>query len=217
MASEVAPESTASSSRAGSTFATIMNPSRRGSSHRIEFIAGLTTFVTMAYIIFVNASIMEAAGLNFDALIIGTIFAAVVPTLFMGLWADLPWALAPGLGYNALFAFTVVGARRFPVGAALALVFLDGLAFLLLVSGPWREKIIMGIPLSIKLAAGAGIGFFIAFIGLTNADIVKFNAFAAIQPGAAVQIGNANGLPQLSTLNDPVVLVAFAGLLITGL
>jgi len=208
---------TAPTSALPSFLADAFRPERRGSTHRIEFTAGLTTFVTMAYIIFVNTSIMSAAGLNPTALIIGTIFAAVVPTLFMGLWADLPWALAPGLGYNALFAFTVVGARHFPVGAALALVFLDGLAFLLLVSGPWREKIIMGIPLSIKLAAGAGIGFFIAFIGLTNADIVKFNAFAAIQPGTAVQIGNANGLPQLSTLNDPVVLVAFAGLLITGL
>src|SRR5579885_3629059 len=119
-------------------FADVLHPERVGSSHRTEFIAGLTTFVTMAYIIFVNTSIMEAAGLNPTALVIGTIFSAVVPTIFMGLWADKPWALAPGLGYNALFAFTVVSQRHFPVGAALALVFLDGLAFLLLVSGPWR-------------------------------------------------------------------------------
>lgn len=219
MASEVAPESNAStsSSRAGSIFATIMNPKHRGSSHRIEFIAGLTTFVTMAYIIFVNASIMEAAGLNFDALVIGTIFCAVVPTLFMGLWADLPWALAPGLGYNALFAFTVVGQRHFPVGAALALVFLDGLAFLLIVIGPWRESIIKGIPLPIKLAAGAGIGLFIAFIGLANAGIIKFSAFADIKNGQTVPFGDAFGLPGLSVLNDPVVIVAFIGLLLTAL
>ncbi|MGZ3682107.1 MAG: solute carrier family 23 protein, partial [Ktedonobacterales bacterium] len=194
----------------------LLNPSRRSSTHRTEFLAGLTTFVTMAYIIFVNTNIMSAAGLNPTALIIGTIFAAVVPTLFMGLWADLPWALAPGLGYNALFAYTVVGQRHIPVGAALALVFLDGLAFLLLVSGPWRERIIMGIPLSIKLAAGAGIGLFIAFIGMVNAGIVKFNAFANIKAGQTVPFGDANGLPGLSTLDDPTVIVALIGIIITA-
>ncbi|HEX6540598.1 MAG TPA: NCS2 family permease [Ktedonobacterales bacterium] len=219
MASEVAPESTADASKSGGILATIMNPAHRGSSHRTEFIAGLTTFVTMAYIIFVNASIMSAAGLNFDALVIGTIFCAVVPTLFMGLWADLPWALAPGLGYNALFAFTVVGQRHFPVGAALALVFLDGLAFLLIVIGPWRESIMKGIPLAIKLAAGAGIGLFIAFIGLSNAGIIKFTNLGTkpITPGQTVTIGGSTGLPGLSVLNDPVVIVAFVGLLLTAL
>jgi adenine/guanine/hypoxanthine permease len=204
--------------RAGNFFADVMHPERRGSSHRIEFLAGLTTFVTMAYIIFVNTSIMEAAGLNPVALIIGTIFAAVVPTLVMGLWADLPWALAPGLGYNALFAFTVVLGYHIPVGAALALVFLDGVAFTLIAIGPWREKIIMGIPLPIKLAAGAGIGLFIAFIGMVNANIVKLNANGS--KGGLLPLGadpGQAGLPQLSPLNDPVVLVAFAGLLITGL
>lgn len=201
----------------GGFIGNMLNPTRRGSTHRTEFLAGLTTFVTMAYIIFVNTSIMSAAGLNPTALIIGTIFAAVVPTLFMGLWADLPWALAPGLGYNALFAYTVVGQRHVPVGAALALVFLDGLAFLLLVSGPWRERIIMGIPLPIKLAAGAGIGLFIAFIGMVNAGIVKFNAFANIKAGQTVPFGDANGLPGLSTLDDPAVIVALIGIVITAL
>ncbi|HEU0028058.1 MAG TPA: NCS2 family permease [Ktedonobacterales bacterium] len=206
-----------STARSGNFFADVMHPERRGSSHRIEFLAGLTTFVTMAYIIFVNTSIMQAAGLNPTALIIGTIFAAVVPTLVMGLWADLPWALAPGLGYNALFAYTVVSARHFPVGAALALVFLDGVAFTLIAIGPWREKIIMGIPLPIKLAAGAGIGLFIAFIGLANAGIVKFDVFADVKSGQTIAISGNTGLPVLSVLSDPVVLVALAGLVITGL
>jgi len=213
----VAPSNTPEADLGKRTFADVLHPERRGSSHRIEFVAGLTTFVTMAYIIFVNTEIMSAAGLNPTALIIGTIFAAVVPTLFMGLWADLPWALAPGLGYNALFAYTVVLGYKIPVGAALALVFLDGLAFLLLVSGPWRESIVKGIPLSIKLAAGAGIGLFIAFIGMVNAGIVKFSAFANIKANALVPFGNTNGLPQLSPLNDPVVVVALVGLIITGL
>ena len=197
-------------------FADVFNPASRGSTHRTEFIAGLTTFVTMAYIIFVNTAILSAAGLDPVALIIGTIFAAVVPTLFMGIWADKPWALAPGLGYNALFAYTVVDQRHFPVGAALALVFLDGLAFFLLVSGPWRESIIKGIPLAIKLAAGAGIGLFIAFIGMVNAGIVKFTAFTDIKNGQLVPFGSNTALPQLSPLNDPVVIVALVGVLITG-
>ncbi len=195
---------------------TLLNPSHRGSTHRTEVLAGLTTFVTMAYIIFVNTSIMQAAGLNQTALIIGTIFAAVVPTLFMGLWADLPWALAPGLGYNALFAYTVVGERHVPVGAALALVFLDGVAFTLIAIGPWREAIIKGIPLSLKLAAGAGIGLFIAFIGMVNAGIVKFSAFTNIKPGQVIVFGGGTGLPGLSVLNDPVVIVALVGILITA-
>ena len=219
MASEVAPapSTTTSAGARRGIFADLLNPARRGSTHRTEFLAGLTTFVTMAYIIFVNTSIMSAAGLNPTALIIGTIFAAVIPTLFMGLWADLPWALAPGLGYNALFAYTVVGERKFPVGGALALVFIDGLAFTLIAIGPWRERIIMGIPLPIKLAAGAGIGLFIAFIGMANAGIVKFTAFANIKSGQTVPFGNAYGLPGLSLLNDPVVVVALVGVVITAL
>lgn len=184
-----------------SWMARFFDPTNRGSNHRTEFIAGLTTFVTMAYIIFVNTAIMEAAGLNPVALVIGTIFAAAIPTLFMGLWADLPWAMAPGLGYNALFAFTVVGQHKFPVGAALALVLLDGVAFTLLVAGPWRERIITGIPLNLKLAAGAGIGLFIAFIGLSNAGVIAVG----------------NGTPvTFAGLSSPTVIVALIGLLITG-
>jgi AGZA family xanthine/uracil permease-like MFS transporter len=208
MASEVAPETPASASpsRAGNILDTVMHPTHRGSSHRTEFIAGLTTFVTMAYIIFVNADIMvgtpqHPTGLDPKALIIGTIFAAIVPTLFMGIWADLPWALAPGLGYNALFAYTVVGQRGISAPIALALVFLDGLAFLLIVIGPWRNSIMKGIPLAIKLAAGAGIGLFIAYIGFNNATLIDFST----------------GLPALSRLNNPVALVALVGILITAL
>ncbi len=193
------------------------NLSKRGSNLRTEFIAGLTTFVTMSYIIFVNTSIMQAAGLDAVALVIGTIFAAVIPTLFMGLWADLPWALAPGLGYNALFAFTVVQSNHFPVGAALALVFLDGLAFTLIAAGPWRERIVMGIPLNLKLAAGAGIGLFIAFIGMNNADFISISlsnapVVKAFGGGPLNAVGNVS----LARLNDPVVIVALIGIIITA-
>lgn len=200
---ELTPETPAPVATSTSWLARFFNPATRGSTQRTEFIAGLTTFVTMAYIIFVNTDIMKSAGLDPTALVIGTIVAAIVPTLAMGMWADLPWALAPGLGYNALFAFTVVLTYHVPVGAALALVFLDGLAFTLIVAGPWRERIVTGIPLNLKLAAGAGIGLFIAFIGLNNAGIVHFDP--------------SSGLPSLSVLNNPAVLVALVGLVLTGL
>lgn len=211
---------------AGGLFGNLRNPARRGSTHRTEFLAGLTTFVTMAYIIFVNTAILSDAGLNKTALIIGTILAAAVPTILLGIWADLPWALAPGMGYNALFAYTVVIGRGVTPGAALALVFLDGLAFLLLVIGPWREKLIMGIPLSLKLAAGAGIGLFIAFIGLVNAGIVKMQLgvnVATAKPGTyfpgqqVPSAGAGNWLLALSRLDDPAVVVALVGLLLTAL
>jgi AGZA family xanthine/uracil permease-like MFS transporter len=135
----------------------------------------------------------------------------------MGLWADLPWALAPGMGYNALFAFTVVLGHKVPWQAALALVFLDGVAFTLIVSGPWARSIIEGIPLNVKLAAGAGIGLFIAFIGMINAGVVQLSVSAAkgLQPGTVV-LGGDTALPVLGPLSSPTVIVALVGLIFTG-
>ena len=203
---------------------------QNGTTVRIEMLAGLTTFMTMVYIIAVNTNIMLGGatdpktglgitGMDQTALVIGTILAAVIPTLMMGLWAGLPWALAPGLGYNALFAFTVVLGHRVPYQVALALVLLDGVAFTLIVIGPWRQSIVEGIPITLKLAAGAGIGLFIAFIGLANAGLIKltvFNptAFAANKP---VNVSDQTALPALAVFDDPVVIVAALGLLLTGL
>src|SRR5579859_2297124 len=187
----------------------------RGTTPRIEFLAGLTTFFTMAYIIFVNTDIMKVTGMDPVALTIGTILAAAVPTLIMGLWADLPWALAPGMGYNALFAFTVVLGHKVSWQAALALVFLDGLAFTLIVAGPWAHRIIEGIPLNLKLAAGAGIGLFIAFIGMVNAGVVQMSVSAPLKPGVQ-PFGGGSALPVLGPLSSPTVVVALAGLILTG-
>lgn len=190
----------------------------RGTTARTEMVAGLTTFVTMAYILFVNPQIMAAAGLDREALFIGTIFAAVVPTVALGLWARLPWALAPGMGYNALFAYTVVGQYGLRPPAALALVFLDGLAFLLIALLPWREQFFTGIPNSIKFGAAAGIGLFIAFIGLSQAGLVQFDVLsrAPLGPGKH-PISGETGLPALGGLNSPVALVGAAGVLLTAL
>jgi AGZA family xanthine/uracil permease-like MFS transporter len=194
---------------------------------RTEILAGATTFITMVYIIFVNTNIMLGGsanpegigptGMDAVALTIGTILAAVVPTLVMGLWAKLPWALAPGLGYNALFAYTIVLKYHLSYKAALTLVLLDGLAFTLLVAGQWRSRLITAIPLNLKLAAGAGIGLFIAFIGLANAGIVKLQI---LNPqglsGSSANVSDQSALPALSPFNDPTVIVAILGLILTG-
>ena len=188
-----------------------------GTTPKRECLAGLATFVTMVYIIFVNTSIMKEAGMDPVALTIGTILAAAVPTIFMGLWTNLPWALAPGMGYNALFAYTVVLTLKIPWPSALALVFLDGLAFLLLVSGPWREAIVTGIPRNLKLAAGAGIGLFIAYIGMVNAGIIKVHVLSPspLAPGLHL-FGGGSALPVLGGLLDPPAVIALLGLLTTG-
>lgn len=201
---------------------------RNNTTVRTEILAGVTTFVTMVYIIFVNKDVLLGGpadangigptGMDQTALVISTILAAVVPTLVMGLWAKLPWAMAPGLGYNALFAYTVILTYHVPFQAALGLVLLDGLAFTLLVAGPWRSRLITAIPINLKLAAGAGIGLFIAFIGFANAGVIKLSI---LNPkgltGATANVGSETALPGLSTLNDPVVIVAIIGLVITGL
>ena len=187
----------------------------RGTSPRTEMLAGLTTFFTMAYIIFVNPQIMSATGMDPVALTIGTILAAAIPTLIMGLWADLPWALAPGMGYNALFAYTVVLGHKVSWQAALALVLLDGVAFTLIVAGPWARSIIEGIPLNLKLAAGAGIGLFIAFIGMVNAGVVQMSVSAPLKPGVQ-PFGGGSALPILGPLSSPSVVIALLGVVITG-
>jgi AGZA family xanthine/uracil permease-like MFS transporter len=188
-----------------------------GATPRGEFTAGLTTFVTMAYILFVNTAILGEAGMNRTALVIGTIFAAAVPTLVLGLWTNLPWALAPGMGYNALFTYLIVLRLKVPWPTALALVFLDGLAFLVIALLPWRRRLFAGIPLNLKYGAAAGIGLFIAFLGLANAGIVQFTVSApGGLPAGSHPIGGSTGLPAIGHLDEPAALVATGGLLITG-
>ncbi|MCC5812316.1 MAG: NCS2 family permease [Ectothiorhodospiraceae bacterium] len=143
-----------------------------GTNWRREVVAGLTTFLAMAYILFVNASILADAGMDADAVFVATALASALACLIMGLWANYPIALAPGMGLNAFFAYTVVIGLGIPWETALAGVLVSGLLFLLLTVVKVREKIINAIPLQLKMAAGAGIGLFIAFIGLKNAGLV---------------------------------------------
>jgi len=144
---------------------------------KTELLAGLATFLTMAYIIVVNPAILstEGTGMEFGAVFTATIIAAVVGTLIMGLWANWPVALAPGMGLNAFFTYGVVFGMGYTFQQALAAVLLAGLVFIGLSLTPARKYIINSIPRSMKLGVGAGIGLFLAIIGLQNAGVVVDN------------------------------------------
>ncbi|HTB19527.1 MAG TPA: NCS2 family permease [Bryobacteraceae bacterium] len=165
---------------------------------KIEILAGITTFITMAYIVFVNPSILKDAGMPVPAVFAATCLAAAFGTILMGAFARYPIALAPGMGLNAYFTYTVVQGMGVPWQTALGAVFLSGVAFLILTVTGVRQWIIAAIPLELYAAVSAGIGLFIAFIGLRNAGIVKAD------PATIVSMGN---------LRDPNVALAVFGIL----
>ena len=167
--------------------------SKNKTSVRTEIMAGLATFLTMAYITVVNPAILstEGTGMSFGAVFTATIIAAVVGTLIMGLWANWPVALAPGMGLNAFFAFGVIFGMGYTYQQALAAVFVAGIVFIGLSLTPARKYIINSIPKSMKLGVGAGIGLFLAIIGLKNAGIVVDN------PATLVGLGDISSWPVL--------------------
>ena len=172
----------------------------RGSSYKKEIIGGATTFLTMAYIIFVNPNILGDAGMDKSALITVTILASVIGTVLAGVWARVPYAMAPGMGLNAFFTYTLVLGAGVPWQTALGVVFISGVVFLLLTVTKIRTKIIHTIPLSLRLATGAGIGLFIAFIGFKSMGLVVAN------PATFVGLGKFT----------PTLLIGIAGLIITA-
>lgn len=192
-----------------------------GTNVKTEVLAGLTTFITMAYIIFVNPSILRIAGMNaanalgdaaaefnafndpvVGAVMVATCLAAAVGTLVMALYANCPYAQAPGMGLNAFFAYTVVLTMGYTWQQALAIVFLSGIFSILITISRIRIAIVNAIPDSMKHAVSAGIGLFIAFIGFQNAGIIVAN------PATAVGFGN---------FAEPNTLLAIIGLFITGI
>ncbi|MDR1367265.1 MAG: NCS2 family permease [Candidatus Accumulibacter sp.] len=175
---------------------------------RTEILAGLTTFVTMGYILFVNPNILAAAGVPKDAAIAATIWSTVFSTALMGLWANFPIAVAPGMGLNAFFAYTVVLGMGLPWQTALGAVFISGIAFLALTFGGVRQAIIRAVPVNLKYAIGVGIGMFIAFVGLQGSGIVIGN------PASLVTAGHVASLR--FELGQPAPLLALAGLVFTG-
>lgn len=169
---------------------------------RTEIMAGITTFLTMAYILAVNPSILGETGMDKGALFTTTVLMAALPTIFMGLYAKLPLALAPGMGLNAFFAYTVCLVMGYSWQFALTAVFLEGLVFLLLTVTNLREKIVDVIPSSLKNAISAGIGLYIAFIGLQGAGII---------------VNNDSTLVSLGDLTTGSALLGAIGIIITSI
>jgi adenine/guanine/hypoxanthine permease len=174
--------------------------SKKGTDVKTELLAGLTTFLTMAYILAVNPGMISQTGIPIEAAFLATALSAAVATLIMGLLANYPVALAPGMGLNAFFTYTVVFGFGMSWQAALAAVFVSGILFLIVTVTGIRKMVIVAIPKQLKLAIGAGIGFFIAFIGFQNAGIIVAN------PATLVALGD---------LTEGVVLLAVFGILVT--
>lgn len=150
---------------------------------RHEVIGGVTTFLTMAYILFVNPDILSNAGMDRQALITATALASCFGTLLVGVWANVPFAMAPGMGLNAFFAYTLVIGQKIDWQTALGVVFFSGVFFLLLTVLGVREKIVNAIPVSLRLAVSAGIGLFISFIGFKNLGLVVDNPATLVSVG----------------------------------
>ncbi|MBL7033866.1 MAG: NCS2 family permease [Candidatus Delongbacteria bacterium] len=173
-----------------------------GSTLSRELLGGLTTFVTMAYIIVVNPKILEVAGIPFGPAMVATIISAFFGTLAMGLYARRPFAIAPYMGENAFIAFTVVNVLGYSWQTALGAIFIGGVLFTLITVLKIRSWLARSIPLSLKIAFAAGIGFFLIFIGLNETGLVILGV-----PGAPVQVGD---------LHDSRLLLALVGILLTA-
>lgn len=186
-----------------------------GTNVKTEIIAGITSFMTMAYILAVNPSIMSAAGMDHGAVFTATALAAFIGTLAMALLANYPFALAPGMGLNAYFAYTVVLGMGYSWQFALAAVFAEGIIFIVLSLTNVREAIFNAIPQNLKSAVSVGIGLFIAFIGLQNAHIV-IGGSTLLQLFSVDGYNEVNGVS--ATFHDVgiTVLLAIIGIIITG-
>ena len=169
---------------------------------RRELLAGLTTFMTMAYVVVVNPRILSEAGMPVEGVLFATCISAALATLVMGIWANYPIALAPGMSLNAYFTYSIVIGRGVPWQTALGVVFLSGVLFLILTLTNVREQIVNGIPDCLKHGTAAGIGLFIAFVGFRNANIIVANASTFVAFGKA---------------SDPQVILAAVGILLIAI
>jgi len=194
-----------------------------GTDVRTEVLAGLTTFFAMSYILFVNPQMLSQTGMPVQGVFLATIIGSVVGTLMMAFYANLPYAQAPGMGLNAFFTFTVVFGMGYTWKEALGMVFICGIISLIITLTNVRKMIIESIPTTLRSAISAGIGVFLAYVGIKNAGLLKFS----IDPGSYTVAGegadkaqaaitaNSGAVPGLVDFNSPAVLVALAGLAIT--
>src|SRR6266581_7575824 len=173
-----------------------MNPHAEKPNLNTEAIAGVTTFFTMAYIVIVNPQVLSAdgkTGMAFNGVLTATVIICFTMTLLMGLYAKLPFAVAPGMGINAFFTYTIILGKGVPWPTALGIIFWAGVLFLLISVTPVRESIAKAIPKELRIAAAAGIGIFLTFIGLKNAG------FIVADPVTLVKLGSL-GKPALLTI-----------------
>lgn len=170
-----------------------------GTKFSTEVMAGLTTFFTMAYIIAVNPSVLSQSGMEWGAVFLATIIASIIGTLVMGLFANVPYAQAPGMGLNAFFVYTVCAGLGFTWQQALSMVFICGIFNIIITVTKVRKFIIKAIPSSLQNAIGGGIGVFVAYIGLLNVGIISFES----------------GVPAIATLDQPVFWLFLIGLVLT--
>src|SRR4051812_14961317 len=213
MATTVPQNSPAASGSALERFFSIRE---RGTTVRAELLGGLVTFLTMAYIVFVNPAILSAAGMPLNALVVATALAAAIFSALMGLVANLPFALASGLGLNAIVAFDLILGRHLPWQTAMACVIIEGLVAVILVVAGLREAIMRAVPHEIKLSIGVGIGLFIALVGFRDAGITVNNDATGI--GLGIVTGGAP-LIALAGLLTMIVLTArgFKGAILVGI
>lgn len=183
-----------------------------GTNVRTELIGGLTTFFAMAYIIFVNPNYLSATGMNFHAVMMATCLSSALGCFLTAFLANVPFAQAPGMGLNAFFTYTLCFQMGYTWQQGLAIVFISGILFLIVTISPLRSKVIDSIPSCLKNAISAGIGLFIAFVGLLNADIVKLSG-DVIADGVVV----ATDYSLLGSITSGAPLLALIGLLITGI
>ncbi|RMC38052.1 NCS2 family permease [Paracoccus alkanivorans] len=181
-----------------------------GSSIRTEVIAGVTTFLTMAYIIFVNPDILSSTGMDRDAVFVATCLAAALGSAIMGLWANWPIGMAPGMGLNAFFAFTVVGAMGFSWQQALGAVFVSGVIFLILSVTGIRRWLISGIPASMRSAIAAGIGLFLAIIAMKSSGLI------VASDATFVTLGDLTSTGTLLTIAGFFIIAALDALKVPG-
>jgi adenine/guanine/hypoxanthine permease len=187
-----------------------------GTNVSTEVLAGFTTFFAMAYIIFVNPQMLSQTGMPQGAVFLATIIASIVGTLVMGLFANVPYAQAPGMGLNAFFTFTVVFGLGFTWKQALGMVFLCGIVNIIITVTKIRKLIIKAIPSSLQSAIGGGIGIFIAYIGVKNAGLLSFTSnpdtYVALESGTI--ISNSSIVPELVKFNNRSIILALIGIFV---
>ena len=176
-----------------------------------ELIAGITIFISISYIIFINPKILSQSGMDYNAVYSATIIASIIGTLIMGLFANVPYVQSAGLGLNALFTYTICGTLGFTWQEALAMVFICGIINLIITATSIRKKLIKAIPVFLQDAITVGIGLFITFTGFRNANLINYSV-EQISNGVAI---GSKTIPSIVNFNNPAVILAIIGLLIT--